>query len=83
MPARSARSLSSRMRRQLRKRIEARIEELHLSRSGAAEALGFTPAQMTRFAQDEDIFSLDRLVDAADSIGLALRLNATRPYDHG
>lgn len=77
MPAKSP---SSRMRVHLRKRIEARIAELGLNRSGAAEALGFTPAQMTRFTQAEDIFSLDRLVDAADSIGLAVRLTATRPY---
>ena len=78
MPAKSP---SSRMRTQLRRRIEARIEELRLNRSAAAEALGFTRAQMTRFTQAEDIFSLDRLVDAADSIGLAVRLSATRPYE--
>ena len=78
-----AKSLSTRLRAQLRKRIQGRIEELHLNRSGAAEALGFTPAQMTRFAASEDIFSLDRLVDAAACIGLAVRLTSTRPYEHG
>ena len=77
-----AKPLSSRLRAQLRKRINQRIEELNLSRSGAADALGFTPAQMTRFAQGEDIFSLDRLVDAAASMGLAVRLTATRPYEY-
>ena len=79
----AAKSPSTRMRDQLRKRIEARIDELHLNRSAAAKALGFTPAQMTRFAQGEDIFSLDRLVDAATAIGLVLRMTATRPYEHG
>ncbi len=83
MPAKPARSPSRRMRVQLRKRIENRIAELGLSGSGAAEALGFTAAQMTRFTHGEDIFSLDRLVDAADAIGLAVRLSATRPYGRG
>ena len=77
-----AKPLSSRLRAQLRKRINQRIRELNLSRSGAADALGFTPAQMTRFAQGEDIFSLDRLVDAAAAMGLAVRLAATRPYEY-
>ena len=77
-----AKPLSSRLRAQLRKRINRRIDELNLNRSGAADALGFTPAQMTRFAQGEDIFSLDRLVDAAAAMGLAVRMSATRPYDH-
>jgi len=78
----AAKPLSTRLRAQLRKRINQRIAELKLNRSGAAEELGFTPSQMTRFAQGEDIFSLDRLVDAADAIGLSVRLTATRPYEH-
>lgn len=72
--------LSSRLRMQLRKRIEKRIADLEFNRTAAARALGFTPAQMTRFAQGEDIFSLDRLVDAAAAIGLSVRMTATRPY---
>ena len=76
-----AKPLSARLRAQLRKRINRRIDELNLNRSGAADALGFTPAQMTRFAKGEDIFSLDRLVDAAAAMGLAVRMTATRPYD--
>ena len=78
-----AKPLSVRLRAQLRKSIDIRIGELHLTRTAAAEELGFTPAQMTRFAAGEDIFSLDRLVDAAASIGLAVRLAAIRPYDRG
>ena len=39
-----------------------------------------TASQLTRLHAGEDIFSLDRLVDAAAAIGLTVRVTATRPY---
>ncbi len=71
---------SAKVRALLRKRITERIADLNLNKSDAAAALGFTRAQMSRFAAGEDIFSLDRLVDAASPIELSVRMTATRPY---
>jgi len=76
----AAKPPSAEMRTLLRKRINTRINELNLNRSDAAGELGLTPSQMTRLHADEDIFSLDRLVDAATAIGLTVRMRATRPY---
>lgn len=76
----AAKPPSDKLRALLRKRINKRIEEMNLTRSEAAGELGFTPSQMTRLHGDEDIFSLDRLVDAASSIGLTVRMTAVRPY---
>ncbi|OGA16846.1 MAG: hypothetical protein A3G26_03230 [Betaproteobacteria bacterium RIFCSPLOWO2_12_FULL_65_110] len=76
----AAKPPSSRLRALLRARITRRIDELHLNRADAAEELGFTASQLTRLRADEDIFSLDRLVEAASAIGLAVRMTATRPY---
>lgn len=76
----AAKPPSARMRTLLRKRINRRIDELNLSRADAAEELGFTASQLTRLHADEDIFSLDRLVEAATAIGLTVRMTATRPY---
>jgi len=76
----AAKPPSSRLRALLRARINRRIDELHLNRADAAEELGFTASQLTRLRADEDIFSLDRLVEAASAIGLAVRMTATRPY---
>ena len=76
----AAKPPSSRLRALLRARITRRIDELHLNRADAAEELGFTASQLTRLRADEDIFSLDRLVEAASAIGLAVRMSATRPY---
>lgn len=75
-----ARPVSAQMRALLRGRIRKRIEELNLSRAAAAGKLRFTPSQLTRLHANEDIFSLDRLVDAATAIGLTVRMTATRPY---
>jgi hypothetical protein len=35
---------------------------------------------MSRLRQEEDIFTLDRLIDAAANIGITVRMSATRPY---
>ena len=76
----AAKPPSAELRTLLRKRINQRIDALNLNRADAAGELGLTPAQMTRLHANEDIFSLDRLVDAATAIGLSVRMTATRPY---
>ena len=77
MPTRSP---SAALRRRLRERIVQRIDELGLSRAEAAAELGLSAAQLSRLAGGQDIFSLDRLVDAAEHVGLSVRMIATRPY---
>ena len=73
-------SPSAAMRKELRAKLIARIEQLDLSRSAAEKTLGMTAAQISRLEANEDIFSLDRLVDAAVRVGLTVRISATRPY---
>jgi hypothetical protein len=38
---------------------------------------------MSRLKAQEDIFTLDRLIDAAANIGITVRMTATRPYWQG
>ena len=76
----AAKPPSAQLRALLRARINRRIDELNLSRADAAAELGLTASQLTRLHAGEDIFSLDRLVDAAAAIGLTVRMTATRPY---
>ena len=76
----ASKSPSSAIRAALRKKILARVQDLGLSQAAAAVTLGLTRAQMSRLNADEDLFSLDRLVDAAERVGLTVTLNATRPY---
>ena len=76
-------SSSAALRKELRAKIIARIEQLDLLRSVAEKALGMTAAQISRLEGNEDIFSLDRLVDVAVRVGLTVRMNATRPYRSG
>ena len=71
---------STRLRKLLRGRICERINDLGLARKDAGEQLGLNKAQMSRLFDDQDIFSLDRLVDAATSVGLEVRMSAVRPY---
>jgi predicted XRE-type DNA-binding protein len=73
-------SPSAAMRKELRTKIIARLEQLELPRAAAGKTLAMTPAQISRLQGNEDIFSLDRLVDAAVRIGLVVHLSATRPY---
>ena len=68
---------------QLRARINRRIAELKHKDVEAAEELGFSPGQMSRLRQGEDIFTLDRLIDAAAHLGISVRMSATRPYGRG
>ena len=74
---------SAPLRAQLRERIIDRIAELKLRDVEAAERLGLSPGQMSRLRQGEDVFTLDRLIDAAANIGITVRMSATRPYGHG
>ena len=74
---------SAPVRAQLRERIISRIAELKLKDFKAAEQLGLSPGQMSRLRQGEDVFTLDRLIDAAANIGITVRVSATRPYGHG
>jgi len=71
---------SGKLRKLMRKRICDRIEAQEMTRNEAGEKLGLNKAQMSRLFDDQDIFSLDRLVDAAGSLGLEVRLSAVRPY---
>jgi predicted XRE-type DNA-binding protein len=71
---------STKLRAQLRTRIRTRIEELDISRSDAADFMGLSIAQTSRLCNDYDAFSLDRLVDAAEGIGLTVEMRAVRPY---
>ena len=74
---------SAALRAQLRERIIDRIAELKLKDFEAAGQLGFSPGQMSRLKAKDDIFTLDRLIDAAANIGISVRMSATRPYRNG
>ena len=71
------------LRAQLRDRIINRIAELKLEDSESAGQPGLSPGQMSRLRQGEDVFTLDRLIDAAANIGITVRMSATRPYRQG
>ena len=71
---------SAPLRAQLRQRIIDRIVELKLKDFEAAKKLRLSPGQMSRLRQGEDVFTLDRLIDAAANIGITVRMTATRPY---
>ena len=72
---------SAPLRAQLRERIINRIVELNLMDVEAAEQLGLSPGQMSRLRQGEDVFTLDRLIDAGAKLGITVRMTATRPYN--
>jgi hypothetical protein len=42
-----------------------------------------SPGQMSRLRTGDDVFTLDRMIDAAANIGIAVRMTATRPYRGG
>lgn len=71
---------SVKLRARLRERIQHRISELDMSRGDAAGCMGLSIAQTSRLCNDHDAFSLDRLVDAAEGIGLTVEMKAVRPY---
>ena len=74
---------SAPLRAQLRERIINRIVELKLKDFEAADELGLSPGQMSRLRQGEDVFTLDRLIDAGAKLGITVRMTATRPYGRG
>lgn len=74
---------SKKLRAALRARIMKRIVELGLDNKQAAEAMGFDRQQMWRFAAGEDVYSFDRLVDAAVGLDLEVRVKAVRPWGGG
>ena len=71
------------LRAQLRDRITKRITELTLKDFEAAKELGLSLGQMSRQRTGDDVFTLDRLIDAAAKMGIVVRMTATRPYRHG
>lgn len=71
---------SARLRAHLRERIIDRIADLKMTRQQAGEAMGFNKSQMSRLMADEDVFSFDRLADAAEGVSLVVRVTATRPW---
>ena len=71
---------SVKLRADLRERIVGRIDEMNLSRRQAGEAMGFSKQQMSRLYADEDLFTFDRLVDAAEGLGLEVRVKTVRPW---
>lgn len=73
-------SVSKRLRAVLRERMLKRIGELGLESKDAAQAMGFDRQQMWRFAAGEDVYSFDRLVEAAVGLGLEVRVKAVRPW---
>jgi predicted XRE-type DNA-binding protein len=68
------------LRSALRDKIIERLDQLVLKRDEAAALLGLAPAQVSRLRAGQDVFTLDRLVDAASALGISVRLHATRPY---
>ena len=73
-------SPSKNLRDALRARILKRIDELGLSPKDAAESMGFDRQQMWRFRAGEDVYSFDRLVEAAAGLDLEVRVSAVRPW---
>jgi len=74
---------STALRAQLRARIIARIEDLGLRHAEAGKIMRLASAQMSKLMRGDDIFSLDRLVDAAARLELTVRMSVTRPYGEG
>lgn len=77
MPAASP---SKKLRNALRARMLKRIDALGLSPRDAAESMGFDRQQMWRFMAGEDVYSFDRLVEAAAGLELEVRVTAVRPW---
>ncbi len=69
------------LRAQVRDKIIERLQQLALTREDAAALLGLAPAQVSRLRGGNDVFTLDRLIDAAAALGISVRLHATRPYN--
>lgn len=64
---------------QLRSRIRARLDETGFTLKEAAEVTGSSPEQLSRLCSDQDMFTLDWLVDLAQGMGLEVEMNAVSP----
>lgn len=71
---------SAAVRARLRARLVDRMNDLKLTRQMAAEMTGLSLAQLSRLHGDEDVFSSDRLMNAAETLGMVVRVSITRPY---
>ena len=71
---------SAKFRARLRAKIRERIEQLGMSNADAGEQMGFSRSQMSKLSGDQDLFTLDRLVDAAVRFDIVVHLSATRHY---
>ncbi len=78
--ARLAKPPSIKLRALLRERILDRVADLGVSQKQAGEMMGLTQQQVSRLTAGEDVFSFDRLVDAAAGIDLEVRVKAVRPW---
>ena len=74
---------STALRAQLRARLVRRIKDLELTQRGAGAKMKLATAQMSKLMRGDDIFTIDRLVDAAARLGLKVRITVTRPYEGG
>ncbi len=74
--------LSRSFRKQLADALIARMKLMELpNHSAEARQLGLSRARWAGLRAGElDLISVDKLVDAADRIGLVVRLSVTRPY---
>jgi len=71
---------SVKLRAFLRKRILQRLKELELDRRNAGMVMGMTKQQLSLLYADEDVFTFDRLADAAERLALDVRVQAVRPW---
>lgn len=74
--------LSRTFRKQVADALVARMSLMDLpNHSAEARQLGLSRARWAGIRAGElDLISLDKLIDAADRIGLVVRLSVTRPY---
>lgn len=65
---------SAKLRRQLRAKIRDQFEAMKIAPAKASERTGLSAAQVSRINNDHDAFSIDRLVNVAESVGIRVRL---------
>lgn len=74
--------LSRVFRKQVADALIARVGRMEMrNHSAEAEYVGLSRARWAGLRAGElDLISLDKLIDAANRIGLVVRLSVTRPY---
>lgn len=70
----TAAPIVAKLRKDMRRLITKRVQELELNGSSAAKRTGLSTSQISRLVNDYDVFSLDRLAEVADKIGIKVRL---------